>query len=241
VIPGALGADGFQYDYAFDTLLLDFFGVGSQALSGPATPATVDTDLTLHILSADLRQETEGPVTTKAHFDIWNMNERKLSNTRRCLTCWDQTLLSQYQAPNSFLRENLQTDKGKARIAGLRADECEDNCFRDPGGEPLDIEDLIELLGDLFNETDVICSEDAALLGLAAKYLSFSGPAGQREVAGSNLVGMGTQSANILFDVIDPPGSLRLDTYNSIGRDASRGAERAERSLERDRKRTNGW
>jgi hypothetical protein len=150
-------------------------------------------------------------------------------------------LLSQYQAPNSFLRENLQTDKGKARIAGLRADECEDNCFRDPGGEPLDIEDLIELLGDLFNETDVICSEDAALLGLAAKYLSFSGPAGQREVAGSNLVGMGTQSANILFDVIDPPGSLRLDTYNSIGRDASRGAERAERSLERDRKRTNGW
>jgi hypothetical protein len=174
----------------------------------------VDTDLTLHLVSADLRQETEGPVTTKAHFDIWNMNERKLSNTRRCITCWDQVLLSQFNAPNSFLLANLQSDKGKARIDGKQANECEENCFRDEGGEPLDIDELLELLGDLFNQVDVRCSEDAALLGVAAKILRFTG--GSIDLAGSELVGMGTESAFIRFDAVGAPPTLREDAYRRI-------------------------
>ena len=112
-------------------LLFDFFAAGSMALSSNGNTVSVDTDLTLHPVSHDLRQEHEPPVTTKAHFDIWNMNERKLSNTRRCITCWDQVLLSQFNAPNNFLLMNLQSDKGKARINGLQANECEENCFRD--------------------------------------------------------------------------------------------------------------
>jgi len=69
--------------------------------------------------------ETEGPVTTKASFSIWNQNEVKFSGTHRCITCWDQTLLRDYDIPNHFLRDNLQTDKGKARIDGLASQLCD--------------------------------------------------------------------------------------------------------------------
>ena len=55
------------------------------------------------------------------------MNEVKFSNTERCITCWDQELLSLYDAPNSFLREHLQTNKGKARIDGMQSMLCEDS------------------------------------------------------------------------------------------------------------------
>ena len=46
------------------------------------------------------------------------MNETKFSNTERCITGWDQQLVSLYDPPNSFLRQYLHTDKGKARING---------------------------------------------------------------------------------------------------------------------------
>jgi hypothetical protein len=216
--PGLLELNGIEYDQVFDMLLFDFFAAGSQAFSRAGTVVTVDGDLTLHPVTVDLRQEHDEPVTTKAHFDIWNMNERKLSNTRRCITCWDQSLLSLFNAPNTFLLANLQSDKGKARIDGKQADECEDNCFRGERGEPLPIGDLLELLGDLFNDIDVVCSQDAALLGVASKILTFSGPANQRALAGSPLVGMGVESATIQYDIIDPPGSLRDDAMRRIGR-----------------------
>ena len=63
----------------------------------------LDTDLTLLPMLIDLRQDSEGPVTTKAHSDIWNQNEDGLSGTTRCITCWDQTLLSAYELPNHFM------------------------------------------------------------------------------------------------------------------------------------------
>jgi hypothetical protein len=220
--PGVLELNGVEYDAAFDLLLYDFFASGSQAFSAAGNPVTVDGDLTLHPLSVDLRQETEGPVTTKAHVDVWNMNERKLSNTRRCLTCWDEQLLSLYAAPNNFLLANLQSDKGKARVDGLRANECEENCFRDEAGNPFEAEDLLDLLGDLFHDVQVVCSEDAALLGVASKHLTFGGPAGQRAVAGSPLVGMGFEPAVIQYDIIDPPGTLREESFGRIGRTVPR-------------------
>ena len=123
--PGNLNLNGSMYDYAYDQLLMDFYASGSQALSSDTVTASVDTDLTLHPVSADLRQDNEGPVTTKAKFDIWNENEIRFSGTERCITCWDQTLLSNYDAPNHFLIQNLQTDKGKARIDGLASTICE--------------------------------------------------------------------------------------------------------------------
>ena len=221
--PGILRMDSNEYDYGFDMLLFDFFAAGSQALSSGGNVVTVDTDLTLHPVGGNFTQDGNfpySPITTKAKFDIWNMNERKLSNTDLCITCWDQRLISNYNAPNNMLLPNLQSDKGKARIDGLESDRCEENCLRNFDGSLMELEQIIDLLGDLFGEVDIVCSSDASILGVAAKILSFAG--GGRAMAGSNLVGMGTQSAKLKADIISPPGSLREDAYNSIGRDASK-------------------
>ncbi|MBU0717246.1 MAG: hypothetical protein KJ749_03280, partial [Planctomycetes bacterium] len=82
---------------------------------------------------------------TKANFNIWNQNEVKFSGTHRCICHWDQAFISEYDAPNHMLRENLQTDKGKARITGVRSTEV---CGED--------------------------SRNAPLIGLAAKRMTFA-------------------------------------------------------------------
>ena len=178
--PGQLLLDGSEYDICFDKLLLDFYAVGSQALSGDAVVVSVDTDLTLFPVDLDVRQDANPPVITKAHFDIWNMEERMFSGTTRCITLWDQTMLSVYDPPNHFLLRNLQTDKGKARIDGLASAGC----------GPYSV--------------------DAALLGVAAKMLAFSGAGSGLSIGGTTLVGQGEQPATILFDVIEPPGELKV-------------------------------
>ncbi len=122
--PGLLLLNGVEYDGGFDALLFNFFASGSTAASAGATVASIDTSLTLLPISNDFRQDGLGPVTTKAQFDIWNQNERRFSGTTRCISCWDQTLLSRYDAPNHFLVANLQTDKGKARINGVASADC---------------------------------------------------------------------------------------------------------------------
>ncbi|QOJ13827.1 MAG: hypothetical protein HRU75_03845 [Planctomycetia bacterium] len=177
---GHLKLNGLEYDYGFAQLLIDFFAAGSVALSGGGNVVGVDTDLTLHPVSADLRQDGDGPVITKAKFDIWNENEVRFSNTEKCISCWDQQLLSVYSSlPNHFLLVNLQTQKGKARVDGVTS--------------------------------TVVCGEysiNASLLGVAIRQLSFN--AGQQKaLAGGNLVGQGTESADIRYDVITPPGETR--------------------------------
>jgi len=201
--PGQLNLIGTMYDRAYDVLLMDFFASGSQALSSDTVVASIDTDLTLHPVSADLRQDTRGPITTKAKFDIWNENERRFSGTERCITCWDQTLLSNYDAPNHFLIQNLQTDKGKARIDGMASSVC------DSGVEFNGI-----VAGDIFRYRK---SEDASLLGVVAKVIAFSGVDSRQTRSGRSLVGMGIQSAEILQDVISPPGELRDEAYDRAG------------------------
>ena len=201
---GFLNFNGFEYDRGFDTLLLDFYASGSTALSGGGLTVSVDTDLTLHPIDADLRQDNNGPITTKAHFDIWNGNEQRFSGTHRCITCWDQTLLSRYDAPNHFLLAFLGTDKGKARIDGQRSNLCDVDCVR----AGLDI-----------NGTDWgVCSYDAAILGVVSKVLEFSGAvSGRRAMAGRSLVGAGTEEARIDYDIIAPPGELIDEAREAIG------------------------
>ena len=116
-----------EYDSCFDQALFDFYAVDSTPFQSPTiTPQiVVDTDLTLLPVSVDLRQESQGPVATKAMFTIWNMNESKFSGTGRCVTCWDETLLRNYGSPNHFLIENLHTDKGRARIDGMTSPVCD--------------------------------------------------------------------------------------------------------------------
>ncbi|MBT8484032.1 MAG: hypothetical protein HKO59_05965 [Phycisphaerales bacterium] len=192
--PGVLNMDGAEYSFAFNELLMNFQAVGSAAFSGPRLIIS-DTDLTLHPVSADLRQETDGPVTTKASFNVWNMNEVKFSGADRCITCWDQTLLSMYDLPNHFLLQNLQTDHGKARIDGLQSMLC-DFDFDLGDGLPL---------GD--DPRDIV-SEDAALTGVVARLLVIDGGL-DFAAAGTNLVGLGTQSATIRYDTLGSPDELK--------------------------------
>ena len=120
--PGELYLDGDEYATGFDKLLLDFFASGSWALSTAAFGATVDTDLTLLILHNDLRQEGEGGRTTKVVFSVWNENETLFSGMEYCIDGWDETLLS--LLGGHFLRQNLHTDKGRARIDGKGSVVC---------------------------------------------------------------------------------------------------------------------
>jgi hypothetical protein len=123
VIPGNLDFDGFQYDITPDRLLLSFIASGAEAFSiTGSTTVTHDTDLTLLVMDQDLRQESLGPYVTKAQFDIWNANEVSFSGLDYCVTKWDQTLFSRFGS--HFLRENLQTDAGRARIDGLASVLC---------------------------------------------------------------------------------------------------------------------
>jgi hypothetical protein len=145
------------------------------------------------------------------------MNERKFSGTERCITCWDQTLLSDYSAPMHFFRTNLQSDKGKARINGLQADRCDHNCF-----------DKLDGFDDFFG-LEFVCSENSALLGVAAKTLSFNAGSGDVEEAGSNLVGLGFQSAKIKYDIIAPPGNLAYPVSRGVRLDADRSEKLPER------------
>jgi hypothetical protein len=186
--PGTLRLDGVEYAPSFDLLLLNFQAVGSAAFSSAAAGVALssDTDLTLHPVPVDLRQNSDGPVTTKASFDVWNMNEVKFSGTHRCLTCWDQTLLSRYDAPNHFLRPFLQTEHGKARIDGHAADVC--NVFDDPDTP----------------EDESVTSVAAPLLGVAARLIRRDGAPLATMAAGTNLVGMGIDETAVVR--YDPSG-----------------------------------
>lgn len=170
--PGDLHLDGVEYQAGFAELLFNFFATGAVTGSGTGRGFLNETDLTLLPLSVDLRQETVGPVTTKANFTIWNMNEFKFSGTERCVTCWDQTLLGNYDAPNHFLLGNLQTDMGKARVDGLASQRCDR-----PEGD----------------------SQAASLVGMAIRHLSLNPK--KTEYTGGLLAGLGSEVAIIRSDL----------------------------------------
>jgi len=190
--PGVLEFDSLEYDQPYGELIFDFYSSGSTALS-PATGVIVgvDTDLTLHPVSADLRQDNSGPVITKAETSIWNEHESKFSGTVRCVQCWDETLISGWGEPgaivNHYLRTALGTDKGKARINGVASTACD---FLAPHFKP---------------------SESAAILGVAAKMLVFTGGPNKTEYAGVNLFGADVESARILYDIEQGPQTLVTD------------------------------
>jgi len=201
VIPGRLGMDGFEYDVNFDQLLLDFYASGSTALSGGGVSVMVDTDLTLHSMDIDVRQDGDGPILTKADFEIYNENESKFSGPRRCICCWDQTLLSNYvwnvSIPNHFLREKLGTDKGVARIDGVCSDDCD---YLETCGIPRGRLRPAHTCGG-GSDLDIVDSFSTPLLGLAAKVLTFSGARQNREWSGTNLHGFDTERSILRYDV----------------------------------------
>jgi hypothetical protein len=211
-IPGCEPIEPEGSDAPPASLLMDFYASGSTALSGGGETVMVDTDLTVHAVSLDLRQDNCGPILTKVEAEIWNENENKFSGTRRCVCCWDQTMLSNWSRsdaiPNHFMREALGTDKGTARLEGVASIEC----------------DYLELCGPTafdrmwqcgFDSSGVTAgipsfTEDAAILGLATKFLTYT-PSGKKDTAGMNLVGVGAKPAFIIFDLQTGPDSFLSD------------------------------
>lgn len=179
---GVLNLDGVEYDSGFDILLLDFFASGSDAFEQCGKDIEHDTDLTLMILDNDVTQDAPTPPITKAKFQIWNQNEVGFSGMEYCVQKWKQTLLS--TVGGHFLVENLQTDKGRARIDGMASIICD---YENTEGDPIE-------------------SVDASLLGLAAKVLDFGA---WDAYAGGNLFGAGVQNAVIRYDVLTPPPTLQ--------------------------------
>ncbi|MBX3374147.1 MAG: hypothetical protein KF817_09945 [Phycisphaeraceae bacterium] len=179
-IPAAVGPDGSvtlaigtNYAPSYAQLLLNFQATGSSAWSSPGYMVVSDTDLTLHPMDWDLRENTSArPIVTKAQFDVWNENEVKFSGAYRCIICWDQTLLSDYGIPNHFSVAALQTNHGKARIDGVASPLC----------------DNLPYGGDV--------SVATSLLGISARMLEIDG---KYAAAASNLVGMGQENATILY------------------------------------------
>jgi hypothetical protein len=248
---GEIDLDGAEYVAPYSQLLLDFYAVGSLAFSGgnPLQTVSVDTDLTLHPVDAILTQDG-GPYTTKATFVIWNENETQFTGLHRCITCWDQTLLSQYSdAANHFLAGNLQTDKGKARIDSDASTLCSSNCCiarpaADPNSHPgcasVDCQELVcqvdagccttEWNDDCVWIAVDICAEcdganvETPLLGVHAKHLSFNGV--PTAAAGGNLIGMGTEATTVVYTPVTggggPPPSVLPDDPN-IGSDRDLG------------------
>jgi hypothetical protein len=200
--PGVLNLDGVEYDTGFERLVMDFYATIDRrhlgylfygALSGDRRIVVNDTDITLHPISADLRQETEGPVRTKAVYDIWNQDERRRSGTEICVECWNQTLASNYPAPNHLLIENLGTPKGKARIEGKASNIAA--C-------PLAVD--AALLGvqiKLMNFFKVVCNNhemDSWSVNEGCR-LDYDG----RATSAITMVGQGDRSATIKYDILD--------------------------------------
>lgn len=189
---GVLNLDGNEYSPAFNRLVFNFVAWDSDYYSQGVAGAQVvaDLDITLHPVSVDLRQEGDGPITTKADIFVWNENENEFSEMHRCITCWDQTLGSLYTAdalgvPN-FFGPAIGTDCGYARVDGVESNLCDidvDLTDGPIGAHPNDVE-----------------SVDAALLGVAARLLEINGMNGTRAASGYNMVGTGTQAAVVQYD-----------------------------------------
>jgi hypothetical protein len=210
--PGILKLNGLEYDIAFERMVMDFYATITfvdlfppfffGALSGDERIVINDTDITVHPVSADLRQQTGGPVRTKVVYDIWNEDERRRSGTEICVTCWNQTIASMYPAPNHLLIGNLSTAKGKARLEGCPPATCGPNVAGCPG------------------------SINAAILGVQIKVLDFysvHGPPNPFMLEGKaesaiTMVGQGDLAAEIKYDILEDSDEVQgFESGNGIG------------------------
>lgn len=233
---GVLNLDGVEYDASPARLQLDFYSVPTTLSSAPGggpnpSALVVDTDLTVHLAGADFRAVGGGPQTTWVLVDLWNQNEDRFSGTSRCLTCWDQTLLRDYMGvgvvtANHFLRANIGTDKGKARLTGNGGVACPN---------VLTIDDL----------EDTLIAVQAPILGVAVKILAPTIAAVEEDedqrggdgrpaigmfdnlmMAGSPLTLQGTDdTAKVFWDIVELGRELEAEEMELINR------KRAEMSL----------
>ena len=113
--PGELNLDGVEFDAAPGKLAFDFYAVGAQLATGPASLTVTDTDLTLLTVDQDLGLSGAATLVTTAAFHIRNENEMAFREAA-CLYTWDEWLLG--TIGGDFLLANLQTNKGWALLDG---------------------------------------------------------------------------------------------------------------------------
>ncbi|MCP4592403.1 MAG: hypothetical protein GY842_16850, partial [bacterium] len=199
--PGELYMDGVEYDQNYEQLVLDFYASGIEE--------GFDTDLTLLPLGVDLRQDGDGPVCTKAAFDVWNEEEVGPMRHDRCICCWDQALLSNYDPPGGsiFMRDFLQTDKGVARIDGMESGVC-------PG------------------------SQDVPLLGVVAKHMNVTpdkNNVGRFGMTGMHLPGWGYDSSAVIRADVTPGGGTGEKPSGFVGGSAGQSETTALDGVGRER------
>ncbi len=204
--PGTLKLDGREYDSTFGQMMLDFYASGSTALSTTGISVSIDTELTLNTMYIDVRQDGVGPFLTKIEAEIFNENESKFSGTRRCTCCYDSTLLSNWvrtvAVPNHFLRSKLGTDKGAARLDGVKSTDCD---YRDICGTSCSrgMHELAQKFGH-----PGLLSFDVPVLGVASKHITFTGGATNVETAAMSLVGIEEEAGGIGYDLAGGSGEL---------------------------------
>lgn len=152
--PGKLCLNGLKGNYQMcpSHLLIDFWAAGTNAFGPsripPIVPSTQDFELSFLPMAIDLRalpdHDLDGtpgeppipggpagdssPPTTAIEVLAWNEQESQVSNTVRCITCWDCKLASAYGiggVASPFAQSTLQTAKGKARVRGIRDLRCD--------------------------------------------------------------------------------------------------------------------
>ncbi len=141
---------------------------------------------------------------TRVVADIWNQNEIRFSGASRCFCSWDQTLLSEFNGPtiagNHFVRDNIQTDRGKARFNGSGG----------AGGYGCDFG-----------------TQPAPLLGVAQQIVSFLTPEGDVETTTVGLAGIGAEAGQLNYALVDPDAPVAPVTppvlHPSAGGVASQG------------------
>jgi hypothetical protein len=179
--PGTIRLNGCEFDACPGTLELDFFSSNDKTGQSMPLGGPLDTDIALVPCTQDLRQEGE-PVTTKEKYDLWNENETKFTGLTRCLTCFDHTKLS--AVGGGFKRSVLHTEKGLARIDGVRDDrKC---CPKEK-----------DSTGNLIPTK---CSGAVGLVGVQVKEIDRTG---RIDRAGDALVGAGGEVGQIDFDLND--------------------------------------
>ena len=172
--PGELRLNGIEYCAPPSQLLMNLQTVGSDGFSSAGTLTMSDTDVTLHPVSVDFRAHLGAtPITTKADYAVWNTQRVKFGAGFRCVTCWDQTLLSQYGI-DQYSLAILMSHVAKVRIDGIASALC---------------------------DTESVQSEAAALLGVASRKLRFDS-SGHTAMSGVNLIGMGFQPAVIHYELL---------------------------------------
>lgn len=215
-----LPLNGLFYQRCPSRLLIDFWATGTNAFGStvipPIVPSLQDFEITLMTMYIDLRAlpdhdmdgtpgeppipggsaEDSSPPTTAVEVLVWNESEIQVSNTIRCLTCWDTKLASMYGiggASSPFALSTLQTIKGKARLRGTRDSRC-DQSANSPNSQVLVYEKY---------------SKDLPILGVVHKTITW-GP-DRIAKANSALTASGERTDGCIFldlDNIGPPPTV---------------------------------